>query len=234
MHKDLVIRFIELQALLMAPITPHWSEYLWSELLKKPTSVQKALWPKYSKPVDNGILAAAQYVRDLVYRTRAAEDAAQRKKAKGKKGAVPETTDGGPRTLRLYYAASFPDWQEACLAALKTTWDASTNSFTGKEREALTAAGLISDKRAMPFAAMMKKSIETLGGAGFDRRLAFDEKDTLVQNSDYIRRELIAFKIEKVEFVAKEEVVAGNGGFTEEDVLKAEQAVPGVPTYRFT
>jgi leucyl-tRNA synthetase len=35
MHKDLALRFIELQALLMAPITPHWSEYLWTTVLKK-------------------------------------------------------------------------------------------------------------------------------------------------------------------------------------------------------
>lgn len=35
MHRDLVIRFIETQALLLAPIAPHWSEYIWRDVLKK-------------------------------------------------------------------------------------------------------------------------------------------------------------------------------------------------------
>lgn len=29
MRKDLVMRFIEVQAILLAPICPHWSEYVW-------------------------------------------------------------------------------------------------------------------------------------------------------------------------------------------------------------
>lgn len=35
MHRDLVVRFIETQALLLAPIAPHWSEYIWRDVLKK-------------------------------------------------------------------------------------------------------------------------------------------------------------------------------------------------------
>jgi leucyl-tRNA synthetase len=35
MHKDVVLRYIELQALMLAPIAPHWSEYVWLEVLKK-------------------------------------------------------------------------------------------------------------------------------------------------------------------------------------------------------
>jgi leucyl-tRNA synthetase len=35
MHAGLVMRFIELQALLVAPITPHWSEHVWQNLLNK-------------------------------------------------------------------------------------------------------------------------------------------------------------------------------------------------------
>lgn len=35
MHRDLVLRYVELQALLLAPIAPHWAEYIWLEILKK-------------------------------------------------------------------------------------------------------------------------------------------------------------------------------------------------------
>lgn len=35
MHRDLVLKYIELQALLITPIAPHWAEYIWLEVLKK-------------------------------------------------------------------------------------------------------------------------------------------------------------------------------------------------------
>ena len=35
MHQGLVRRYIELQALLITPIAPHWAEYIWLEVLKK-------------------------------------------------------------------------------------------------------------------------------------------------------------------------------------------------------
>lgn len=34
MNKDLIFRFIEVQALLLSPITPHISEYIWKKLGK--------------------------------------------------------------------------------------------------------------------------------------------------------------------------------------------------------
>ncbi|KAJ3139412.1 cytosolic leucyl tRNA synthetase [Physocladia obscura] len=224
MHRDLILRFIEVQSLVMAPIIPHWSEYLWSTCLKKPNSIQTALWPNHPVPVDHSILKAVQYIRDLIYRTRAAEDVAARKKAK--KGAAPITPAETSKTLRLFYASVFPEWQDACLDALKSTWDEDKKVFSGKEREVLTQKKLISDKRVMPFVAMMKKSIESSGSAGFDRSLGFDELETLEANNDYIRRELVAMKIKAVEFVAKEKAVG------DEDIKLAEASVPGVPTYR--
>ena len=35
LHRDLVLLFVELQAIMMMPITPHWSEHLYSTVLKK-------------------------------------------------------------------------------------------------------------------------------------------------------------------------------------------------------
>jgi leucyl-tRNA synthetase len=34
MNKDLILRFIEVQAMVMVPITPHFSEYMWKLLCK--------------------------------------------------------------------------------------------------------------------------------------------------------------------------------------------------------
>jgi leucyl-tRNA synthetase len=35
MHHDCVRKFVELQAILLAPIAPHWCDYIWQEVLKK-------------------------------------------------------------------------------------------------------------------------------------------------------------------------------------------------------
>lgn len=35
MHRDLFLRYVEMEALLLAPITPHWSENVWMQILKK-------------------------------------------------------------------------------------------------------------------------------------------------------------------------------------------------------
>ena len=35
MHRDIVMRYVELQALMLAPIIPHWAEYIWLEVLNK-------------------------------------------------------------------------------------------------------------------------------------------------------------------------------------------------------
>lgn len=40
MHRDVFLRYVELQTLLLAVVAPHWSEYIWLEVLKKVRSVK--------------------------------------------------------------------------------------------------------------------------------------------------------------------------------------------------
>lgn len=35
MHRSLVVQYVEVQALLLSPIAPHWADYIWQEVLKK-------------------------------------------------------------------------------------------------------------------------------------------------------------------------------------------------------
>lgn len=46
MHRDVVLKFIEYQAIVMAPITPHFCEFVWQDLLKKSGTVTRAPWPQ--------------------------------------------------------------------------------------------------------------------------------------------------------------------------------------------
>lgn len=86
MHKDLIFRYFELQALVLAVIAPHWCEWIWLEILKKPQSIQLAQWPEV--PAANlGLSAARDYVRHTSSNVNSAESLQLKKKAKGKETA---------------------------------------------------------------------------------------------------------------------------------------------------
>lgn len=47
-NRNLILHSLEIQALLMAPITPHWSQKLWS-LLGKRTLIEREKWPNWER-----------------------------------------------------------------------------------------------------------------------------------------------------------------------------------------
>ena len=121
MHQDLVDKFVEIQALLLCPITPHWSDHVWTELLKKDSSIMNARWPTFESTPDESLIAAANYIRGIGSTIRSAEDVIARKKAK--KGVTESSENLGPRSLKLYVATSYPDWQDQAVNTLKECWD---------------------------------------------------------------------------------------------------------------
>lgn len=66
MREDLVFRFIEWQTLQLAPITPHWAEHVWSELLNKEEGggglVIDAAWPAPA-PEDKAMTQAYAFLK---------------------------------------------------------------------------------------------------------------------------------------------------------------------------
>ena len=58
MHADLVQYWIRISALLILPIAPHFSEHVWSDILKEPSTVQNARWPTPSSTPDKAVLDA--------------------------------------------------------------------------------------------------------------------------------------------------------------------------------
>jgi leucyl-tRNA synthetase len=65
MHRDLIERYIQVQAQLLVPITPHTSEHIWSQMLKRPGSVLTSGWPKADEP-DFVMQRASQYIEELI------------------------------------------------------------------------------------------------------------------------------------------------------------------------
>jgi leucyl-tRNA synthetase len=61
MHKDLVLRFLNVLVVMIAPITPHLCDHIWTNLLQNSGSVTKAPWPVAAKP-NTDLIAEDQYL----------------------------------------------------------------------------------------------------------------------------------------------------------------------------
>ncbi|KAJ2960466.1 hypothetical protein NQZ79_g4178 [Umbelopsis isabellina] len=221
MHRDLVNRFIKIQTLLLTPICPFWAEHVWSALLAQPETVMSARFPEPSVQVDLSLLAAAEYVRKTVKSIRDTELAQLKKK---KKQTEVTYNPDAPKTLKLYVATSFPEWQDAGIQVLKENYDESTGKFEDvKIREQLKSQGLMANKKMMPFLNEQKKLVEKVGPSSFNRTLLFDENQTLQHSLEFFKRSL---GFQDINVITSE-------SFSDADKKAAEQAMPGVPAFSF-
>ncbi|KAI1130249.1 leucyl-tRNA synthetase [Nemania abortiva] len=214
MHRDLVVRYIELQALLLTPIAPHFSEYLYRDVLKHSDSVHNALYPDVP-PQDVTLSAVFTYVRSVTSQITAAEGNQIKKLAKGKTTSYDPKE---PKRLTISVATSFPAWQDKCIDLLAQQYDR-TGAIDAKE---LTKQIDKKDiKKVMPFAQLLKRRIDSGEKATdvFARRLPFDEAETLKEIVPSLKQTVP--KLEAVEITMVE-------GETE-----GKTATPGNPTFNF-
>ena len=150
MHHELVFRFMNVQALLILPIAPHFAEHMWKFILRNSSSVHTAGFPQLSGPTDQTALDAITYVRSLVNSIRGSEAAFMKKKAKGKTTAGFDPSK--PKAVRLFLSKEFPFWQSACIEAMQDSYDVQAHNLDmSKVKQILDSQGLLKEKRAMPF-----------------------------------------------------------------------------------
>lgn len=157
MHEDLVPYWTRIAALLVAPIAPHFAEHLYCSVLGLPGSIQNARWPTPDKQVDRTLVEAASYMRGVTKMMRDAE-ASLLKLLSRSKGKGPVMFDPKkPKSVRIYVATEFPEWQDICVDIVKQAYSADENKVDdSKVKTLLVEKGLIKDKRAMPFIQMFK------------------------------------------------------------------------------
>jgi leucyl-tRNA synthetase len=231
MHQELILRYIELQALLLTVIAPHFSEYIWLEVLKKPATIQNALYPVV--PAANaGLTAEREYVRVISSNITSAEAAQQKKKSKGKDISFDPKK---PKKLTILAASKFPAWQEKYIDLVRDAFDEKTNTINDKElTPKISKLGEM--KKAMPFVQGLKKRL--LSGEKpqivFDRKLAFDELRTLAEMVPGLKKAagLQVVDIVQVAEGGKTGSLLGGGEITTLP-QNAESAVPGFPTFNF-
>lgn len=238
LHADLIRRWIETQALLIAPIAPHFAEHVWRTILQHDTSVHDATFPTPSAPVDAAQTAAAEYVRGTIKSIRDAEIAVTNRKAKAKgKNAAPAVkyNEREPKEVSIFVADAFPAWQDVCVSAVQKHYDSATGKVDdAKVREEVAAAGLLKDKKAMPFVMAFKKRIADFGpDMAFNRQLPFDELATLQAAAGYLKKTLnfrdVHFE-NAGEALKKADELQGKLGF---DKNQVEGAEPGQPSFAF-
>ncbi|KAF9276743.1 cytosolic leucyl tRNA synthetase [Mortierella alpina] len=230
MNKDLIMRYIEVQTLVISPIVTHWSEHVWGTLLGKEGLVVNARWPK-AGPVDETVLAEIEYLRRQVGNVRATETQANKKKKKGKTDVFDPMK---PKKIMILVAAKFPEWQEASIAVLQGAYQPDNKDGKlfddEKIKKELGAKGLMKDKKVMPFLHDLKKKAAEQGASVFSRTLSFDEARVLEERSEYLRR-VLGYQV--LNLIKSDEVKAATeGDADQEDYIRAaEQSVPGQPTF---
>ncbi|XP_058124293.1 leucine--tRNA ligase, cytoplasmic [Anopheles ziemanni] len=227
MHVDLVVEFISRQALLIAPICPHVAEHIWCNLLGNKQSILHASWPSVGV-IDEGKIKCSAYLMEAVHSFRLALKNFTQLKVVGKGGKAPA---GGPPVkpsdATIWVAKTFPPWQLCVLDTMRVLYDNGGGALPeNKDIASALANNRMLDKykkRVMPFAQMVRERVEAVGRQAMDPTLAFDEREVLERNAEYLRKSL---ELENLTL-----------RYTDEDDTPEktrEEVRPGVPFIAFT
>ncbi|CAH0561246.1 unnamed protein product [Brassicogethes aeneus] len=189
MHIDLVLKFIEVQALLMSPICPHVAEHVWG-LLGKKSSILQAQWPQVGA-IDEMQIKASEYLMDTAHSFRVhLKTYLQGIKSKNNPKPMPVPV---PNLINIWVAKSVPAWQNCILTTMKGFYDKngslpdnkSLSVEFGKKEELKKFM-----KRVMPFVQATREKLQQLGPKAFAVTLEFDEAEVLKNNSEYLANTL--------------------------------------------
>jgi leucyl-tRNA synthetase len=114
MHRDLVRRYAEMQALLVAPLAPHWAECIWREILGNLATINNASFPDRVE-ADAGLTATLDYIRTNASNVTSAQASQIKRLAKGKSLSFDSNT---PFRLTVFCTMTMPKWQIKCVERL--------------------------------------------------------------------------------------------------------------------
>lgn len=118
-HLPLIEKWIEVFCIVTSPVIPHFTDYVYRNILKKPHSILKASWPVLKK-YDASIVDAKNYIDNLLHSARVTLD--QELNPKKKK---PNDTKKSFKSVVLNCSSGFPEWQEATITVLKEEYNVS-------------------------------------------------------------------------------------------------------------
>ncbi|KAF6142493.1 hypothetical protein GIB67_039457 [Kingdonia uniflora] len=241
MNRDLLWRFMDVQTRLIAPICPHYAEYVWKDLLKKAGFVVNSGWPKTDLP-DPTLKRANKYLQDsIVIMRKLLQKQTLGSKKGNKKGALapPMNEEHKPTQGLIYVNDRYDGWKEECLRILQSKFDNKTCTFS-PDQEILKALqnstiGQAEDfkktqKLCMPFMRFKKDEAVSVGVQALDLKLPFDEVEVLTENLDLIKRQL---GLEHLEVLSVRVDGAASRAGTHSVLLTQNPPSPGNPTAIF-
>lgn len=137
--RELVLRFVETAALLIAPVAPHTSEHIWGEVLKKEGLVLTAGFPQ-APPPDFVLQEAYRYVERMKKPLKDGfEKAVLGDKAGKKKGATPPAEAAAAVAhAHIHVVDRFGGWKAKALGTLGALYDDSLpDRFPPKPNDAV-------------------------------------------------------------------------------------------------
>jgi leucyl-tRNA synthetase len=194
MHRDVVMRFIKVQLALLAPICPHFCDYMWRHVVKLPGTALKGSWPE-AAPVDEALLARAASVDGGVKKFRA--DIAKWCEPMKRKGKVVSEGRPWPTKAVICVAKSYPAYQQRAIEFLNSAYDEETNSFPPTCLADLRADILSVPefkrfvKPLMAFAGQLTRAATSgQGRAALATTTAYDELALWASQSEYVAKAL--------------------------------------------
>jgi len=186
MRRDLVLQFIEWQALTLSPICPHVAEHIWTALLGKKESIMCARWPE-AGAVDEKCIRKSEYL------TEATRDFRLKLKNYLQPGKGKKATPEKPTHASIFVAKTYPPWQCTVLTTLKSMYGPDGSPPDNKAvSQALAAKPELKKymKKVMPFVQFTKERVAAVGQRALDLTLDIDEKAVLAEHRDYLATSL--------------------------------------------
>ncbi|KAL3508195.1 hypothetical protein ACH5RR_033577 [Cinchona calisaya] len=236
MNCTLLKRFMDVQTRLIAPICPHYSEYVWRELLKKEGFIITAGFPEADLP-DLTLKKANKYLQDSIVSMR---KLLQKQVSGSKKGNANMLNSQNKPTIGLIFVnEQYDGWKKECLVILQRKFDSVTRKFAPDQeiiselqKSAIGQEGNFKQiqKLCMPFLRFKKDEVMAVGIQALDLRLPFGEIEVLETNSDLIRRQL---GLDHLEILSAEHPDAIRKAGPHASLLRQNPPSPGNPTAIF-
>jgi len=183
MNRSLIERFIEVQALMMVPIAPHWAEQIWT-LLGREGFIVHAPFPEPGE-IDELLLRQESYI------TKIREDFGKKITSTKSRKEV--------NTGLIYVADSYPEWHEATINLVQDLYSKNNGVIDTKKALGMLKSNPIIKKQmklAVPLVKSIAVNVETEGESALELRPPFDEKKFLTENLPFLERTLeIPFKV---------------------------------------
>eukprot|EP00026_Physarum_polycephalum_P008752 Phypoly_transcript_08852.p1 GENE.Phypoly_transcript_08852~~Phypoly_transcript_08852.p1 ORF type:complete len:478 (+),score=74.54 Phypoly_transcript_08852:135-1436(+) len=207
-HRDLILRFMEVQAILLSPVCPHVAQQMW-KILGKEGFVAHSRWPQGGE-IDHVILSQNSFLEDVIYDFRNKVTVYKKTKARAQSAKITEAT--------IYVSDTIPEWRKQALGYLESVYQNGKFPPTQEIVDRLQKDGGLAQHipDIMPVIAHVQKNVGRMGKEAFHQGLPYNEKDFLQDHLVYIRSTLdipqINIEMENIQ-APKTNAVSGKPGF---------------------